>query len=252
MNPVLACALSLALLAGPAAAAGPFYARGAYYAGSGAPWDFDAGNQLHDDGLHDDGAAGDGIYAAWVVADQPFGIYGFKIANADWSELFPHKPSYPVSNARVAIDGPGDVVFFRLDTNADPDGWIPTSNAVATDQPAPPGVSYEVIGSAPETGGWTSGVPAPQVGSILTAEIPIADPGAYEFKFRVVGTWDVCNFGVHYNMLVGDNFAYSTFVPGATVRFEMNLATGRGRALELESTPADATSWGRIKRLYHR
>lgn len=250
MNPALACAVSLALLAGPAAAAGPFYARGAYYAGSGAPWDYDAGNQLHDDGLHGDGAAGDGVYAASVVADQGAGIYGFKIANADWSELYPHQPFFPLSNARVAIEGPGDVVFFRLDTNAEPDGWIPASNAVATDQPAPPGVSYEVIGSAPETGAWTSGVPAPQVDSFLVAEIPIANPGAYAFKFRVVGTWDVCNFGAHYNMHDGDDFAYVTEKPGAIVRFEMNLRTGRGRALELPPSPVEATTWGRIKGAY--
>ncbi len=72
--------------------------------------------------------------------------------------------------------------------------------------------------------------PAPRIGSLLVADVPIATPGAYEFKFRVVGTWDVCNFGLHDNMLFGDNFACTTTTPGNTVRFEMNLATGRGRS----------------------
>lgn len=250
MKPALACALTLALFAGPAAAAGPFYARGAYYAGSGGLYGFDAGNELHDDGLHGDGAAADGVYGVWVVADQLPGFYGFKIANSDWSELFPHQPTFPLSNARVWIDGPGDVVHFRLDLNSEPGGWIPAANAVATDQPAWDGVDYEVIGSAPETGSWTSGVAAARVGSMLVAEIPIATPGAHEFKFRVVGTWDVCNFGAHYNMLIGDNFTYATIMPGATVRFEMNLATGRGRATELTPTSVNAASWGRVKGLY--
>lgn len=250
MTPALACALTLALIAGPAMAAGPFHARGAYYAGTGGLYGFDVGNQLHDDGLHDDGAAADGVYGAWVVADQGAGFYGFKIANPDWSELYPHQPTFPLSNARVWIDGPGDVVHFRLDTNTVAGGWIPAANAVSTSQPAYAGVDYEVIGSAPETGAWSSGVPAAQVGAMLIAEIPVATPGAYEFKFRVVGTWDVCNFGAHYNMLIGDNFTYATTLPGATVRFEMDLSSGRGRATELGPTAAFRASWGRVKGLY--
>jgi len=240
----------LLLLASPARADGPYYARGAYFAGATVPWSAEAGNQLYDDGLHGDAAAGDGIYGADVVADQAQGIYGFKIANIDWTENYPNQPQFPLSNARVYIEGPGDIVHFRLDTNTNADGWLPQAYAVATDQPAPPGLPYEVIGSAPETGAWNFGVPATQVGARLVAEAVIASAGAYEFKFRVVGTWDICNFGVRYNMLIGDNFTYTTTKPNSDVRFEFDLETGRGRAVEFDSTPVNATTWGRIKEIY--
>lgn len=250
MDRTFASVCFLLLLASPAHADGPYFARGAYFAGAGEPWSAEAGNQLHDDGLHGDGAAGDGIYGAYVVADQGQGIYGFKIANMDWTENYPNQPQYPLSNARVYIEGPGDIIHFRLDTNTNVDGWIPAANAVVTDQPAPAGFDYEVIGSAPETGSWNFGVPAPLVGTHLVAQTVIATPGVYEFKFRVVGTWDICNYGARYNMLISDNFTYTTSKPNSEVRFEFDLETGRGRAAEFDSTPARSTTWGRLKQIY--
>jgi hypothetical protein len=246
---LLLAAGALAVAATPAEPAGPYYARGAHYAGSGGTWSADAGNQLHDDGIHGDGGAGDGVYGAFVVSDQPLGAYGFKIANADWSELWPHHPAYPLSNAVVWTVGPGDVVHFRLDTNV-PDGWQPAWPAVATDQFAPPGTPFEIIGSAPETGAWNFGVPAKQFGSLWRTTLTIATPGSHEFKFRATGTWDVCNFGVHYNMFIGENFTYATTIPDSEVLFELDTATGRGRAVELATTPVTRSTWGRVKALY--
>jgi hypothetical protein len=247
----IAGALILVLiLTMPGFAAGPYYARGDYFAGTGGTWGTEAGNQLFDDGLHGDGAAGDGVYGANVVSDQPAGIYGFKIANSDWSEAWPSNPTYALSNAVVWTSGPGDVVHFSLDTNLVGDGWQPAQNAVATDHFAPHGTAFEVIGSAPETGNWNSGVAAGKVGSLMRVEVQIATPGSYQYKFRATGTWDVCNFGVHYNMFNGDNFTYTTTLANAYVRFEMDLATGRGRAVESPTTDAKSSTWGRIKRLY--
>ena len=79
--------VSILLPVAAAHAAGPYYARGDFYAGPGAIWDYDAGNQLLDDGLHGDGAAGDGVYGADVISDQAGGFHEFKIANADWTQF---------------------------------------------------------------------------------------------------------------------------------------------------------------------
>ena len=250
MRRSIAVPVLLAMLSLPAYAAGPYYARGGYYAGTAGVWGVDQGNQLFDDGLHGDGAANDGVYGAYVISDQPAGVYGFKLANPDWSEVYPLNPSYPTSNAVVWTDGPGDTVHFTLDINAVQDGWQPSSGAVATDQFAPPGTMFEVIGSAPETGSWNSGVAAELVGSVWRTTLTIADPGSYAFKFRAVGTWDICNFGIHYNMFIGDNFSHQTVNPNTTIRFEMDVATGRGRALDVSSTPARSASWGDLKQLY--
>ena len=60
----------------------------------------------------------------------------------------------------------------------------------------------------------------------------------------------IFNFGIHYNMFIGDNFSYQTVNPNTTIRFEMDVATGRGRALDVSSTPARSASWGDLKQLY--
>jgi len=232
----LAVALPLLLLTCAASvhAAGPYYARGDYYAGTAGTWNVDAGNQLHDDGLHGDGAAGDGVYAGDVTSDQPAGVHGFKVANADWSENWPNDIYRPYENARVWTSGPGDVVHFRLDTNAGT-GWSP-SIGVATDHDAPVGTTFELIGGDPELGGWTGpGVPLTVTGSVLSAEVTLAAAGTHSFRFAAQGDWHVCMFGVLYNM---DNvspdvgvFTSPATVAGSHVGFVFDRATGQARVI---------------------
>jgi hypothetical protein len=234
---------------GPATAAGPYYARGSFYAGSGAIWSYDSGNELHDDGLHGDGAANDGVWAGIVLADQPVGRHDWKIANADWSENFPLHPFYSLDNAVLFMTVPGEALSFRLDLRARP-GWQPLTGAVACPNFAPAGTVFELMGSAPELGAWNIGQPAVFDAGVWTVTRVMGTAGPFEFKFRAQGTWNICNLGVHYNMFFGDNFTGSTMADGASVRFEFDPADGRGRALEVDSTPAVASSWGRLKRLY--
>ncbi len=242
--------LLLAAAAAPALA-GPFYARGSYYAGSGGIWSSDAGNELFDDGLHGDGAAGDGVHGAFVTADQDPGGHGWKIATADWSESYPFNAMHPLANAILYLEYPGDVIHFRLDTNTLGGGWQPATNAVACDHiDFFPGFEFELIGGAPELGDWQTGVPVETGEAGWFADVTIGAPGVYEYKFRVVGTWDYCNLGLHYNMFVGDNFSFETTAPQTKLRFEFNLIDGRARAAPATDVREDTASWGLLKALY--
>jgi hypothetical protein len=242
------------LLLGPGsqATAGPYFARGTYYAGSGLPWDCDAGNELFDDGLHGDGAAGDGIFGCYVVADQPAGYHEWKIATIDWSEAYPSHPSHPLANAVLYLPDEAQEIHFRLDTNVQDEGWQPEANAVACSHFTilGPGYEFELIGSAPELGEWLSGIPVVMAEDLWIAYATIEQPGAYEFKFRVAGSWDYCNLGIHYNMFIGDNFTFTVTEPADLVRFEFNPRDGRGRAVCLGQVPTDKITWGQIKALY--
>jgi len=235
-----ACAL---LVAAPAGAQ-PYYARGDYYAGTGAVWSYDAGNQLYDDGQHGDGLAGDGIYAATVVSDQAPGYHQFKIGNADWSELWPHNPEYSLANAQLSISTTGEAVFFRLDTNPRP-GWEPETGAVVCDHGLPAGVSLEIMGDAPELGSWNTPVPATLQDGVWSATVVFVNPGPIEYKFRSAGSWD-WPFGVHYNMLRGDNFQFAVPQGGAAYRIEFDTRDGRSTVEYV--TPAVRTTWGALKR----
>jgi len=233
--------------------AGPYYARGTFYAGTGEIWGADAGNQLFDDGQHGDGAAGDGIFGALVTADQEVGIHEWKIANEDWTVNYPNHPTYPMANAILFLLNPGDVIQFRLDTNTLEDGWQPATNAVACSHfliPLPGYDEFELIGSPPELGQWLSGVPVVMEEGLWYIPLTIAAPGIHEYKFRVIGTWDFCNLGIHYNMFRGENFIFETVDPMSRVRFEFNPLDGRSRAVVEGAVDVDRSSWGRVKSMF--
>jgi hypothetical protein len=241
-------ALVLTAAWGGTTQAQPYYARGDFYAGSVGTWGYETGNQLFDDGLHGDGAAGDGIYAGDVTSDQAPGILEWKIANADWTQNWPSDPVHPMVNARLFTSVADEIIHFRLDLNPRP-GWQPLTGAVACDHPTPPGIELELCGGDPETGSWTTGVPAVLVDGVWTTMVHVATAGTHEFKFRGVGSWD-WPFGIWYNMYTGHNFSYTTTVPGTAVRFEFDTRDGRGRAIEYDETPVYLPSWGRLKSLY--
>lgn len=236
---VFACALAATAIAGP------WYAKGDMYCGPGC-WNFDAGNELFDDGAHGDGAAGDGVFGAAVMTDQLGGRHEFKIAYDDWSQAH-----FEFCNLWVHTSGPGDIVQFTLDTNTHLDGWWPQTNIVWTDHYAPAGTTFEVIGGAPETGAWGSGTAATLVGDVWRLQIPIATPGPYEAKFRATGSWDIMNLGSEgAGAPCGANLLYTTTNPNEEVLFEFNTRTGRTRALALGVTPAAPRSWGQLKTIY--
>ena len=251
----------LALLAAPllarAQAPGPYYARGTFFCASSLAgvtppdscYGYGPGLMLYDDGLHGDGAAGDGVYGCWVTCNQPAGLNQFKVANADWTFNVPNVPAWPTWNGVVFTSGPGDVVHFRLDMSTPTSGWVPAIS-VSNDHGYPAGAQLELMGSAPELGGWTTGQGLDHVGSLWSMAVTIAAPGTYEFKFRVQGTWGLANFGIDYNHQQGRNGSFTTTAPNTAMVIQLDELTGRVRAVPGSITPARKTSWGQLKSVY--
>jgi hypothetical protein len=218
---------SLAMASGP----GPFYARGGYYDGG---WSADAGNLM---------TLSAGVWSRSVPSPMAAGYYEGKVAVGDWSE------SYPASNMPVWISGPGDIVTWTFDTNVYLDGWLPATDIAMNDHAIPAGTTFEVIGAAPETGGWASGVAATLVGDIWSVTINIAAPASYDVKFRKTGDWSL-NVGTDGVGTNANNANYTTTVPFQDVQFQFNQRTGRIRVTVDQPTPTRAQTWGKLKQLY--
>jgi hypothetical protein len=216
-----------ALASGP----GPFFAAGDYCADG---WNAGAGNGL---------TLSAGVWSGAVPSPNAAGSYQGKVMVAGWSE------SYPASNQPINISGPGDIVNWTFDTNVHSDGWLPAQDIVMNDHMIPAGTTFEVIGAAPETGGWGSGVAATLTGSIWSVEIVIANAGTYDVKFRKTGDWglNVGSDGVGTN---SNNFSYTTTVSNQPVLFRFNQATGRSRIDVGGVTPTSKTTFGGLKALY--
>jgi hypothetical protein len=224
----------------PPAAAQPWYARGSFY---GSGWPADAGNEMYDDGTGGDAVAGDGIFSRLITEENGIGRQEWKAATSDWSENF------PPDNQFVHIETAGEQVLFTFDTNRYTDGWIPDSNIVWNDHFAPVGSVFEVIGDAPELGSWTTGIVATEVAGIYTAQVVMANPGSYLYKWRANANWDDFVFG-RFGACggFGDDIGFRTTQPNATVVFEFDPSVGRVRVTG--ATPADESTWGKIKALY--
>jgi len=232
MKKIVTTLVAAALLTSSVALAqGPYYGRGSYY---DAGWSADAGNLL---------ALSGGVWSGAVVSPMAAGQYEGKVALGDWSA------SYPGGNQPVFITGPGDVVNWTLDTNVYADGWVPATNIAYNDHMLPAGATWEVIGSALETGNWGTGAAATLVGDIWSIELPIATPGAYEYKFRRPTEWSI-TAGADGYAIAGGNATYTTTLANEPVLFQFNQVTGRVRAVVGGATPSTTSTWGRVKSLY--
>lgn len=226
--------LSAALLLASAVSAfasgpGPFFAPGDYVSPNWNPGDPSCA-------LTNSG----GVWTGGILASVGAGTYQAKVAVAGWSE------SYPTSNVFVFLNGSGETVNWSFDTNAHADGWLPAQDIVLSDHAYPTGITWEVIGAAPETGGWGSGVAMAHAGSIWSATINIAAVGSYDVKFRKTGDWslNIGQDGVGTNSI---NFNYTTTVPNQPVTFEFNEATGRSRITVGAIVGTTQRTWGQVK-----
>ncbi len=235
--------LALVAFAGTADAQ-PWHAKGDLYCAPGC-WNDDAGNLMYDDGTNGDAVSGDGIYTRLVTTDVgAAGKYSWKAALQDWSA------SYPGSNQFVHINAPAEQVLFTFDTNANGDGWIPDQNIPWSSHYAPVGSAFEVIGAAPETGGWADGVVAAEAGGIHSITITIGTAGSYDFLWRVDNDWDAQTMRTDGGASGGANLSYTTTVDNQDVLFEFNANTGRTRTTVLTSTATEETSWTDMKELF--
>lgn len=244
MKRLLSVTIALSAFAG-IALAGPWFVPGDYYDCGAGTWCFDANNEMFDDGLHGDGAAADGVFGVFVPSNQAAGRHEFKFAYGDWSTSY-----HPNCNLWVYIENANDVIHFTFDTNLYADGWVPTTNVYWSDKMFPAGSQFEVIGSAPETGSWGSGVAGVETGGVFEVTINIATAGVYEYKWRGVGSWDVQNFGGEGAVPCGFNGSYETTFENQDVLFQLDTNTGRIRALPLEPTSTTESNWGSVKELF--
>jgi hypothetical protein len=238
--------LTVALLATAVgtAQAGPWFAKGDYFAGVNGNWNSDAGNEMFDDGTNGDAVSADGIFTRDVTTDMGVGRHEWKAALDDWSSAFPG------TNQWVYIFAPSDVITMTLDTNFYADEWIPNQNIVWNSQPMPVGSTLEVIGGAAEIGSWGSGVAASLIGSVWTLQVNVATPGFYEYKWRANGNWDDFVFGLDGAASAGGNLGFETTEEGESVRFELNVDTGRARVVYEDTVAVDPSTWSQIKSNY--
>jgi hypothetical protein len=210
---------------------GPFFAAGDFCADG---WAAGAGNGL---------TLAAGVWSGNIPCPNGAGTYFGKVMIAGWGESYPH------SNQPVFISGPGETVHWTFDTNTYGDGWLPATDIVMNDHLIPAGTTFEVIGGAPETGSWGSGVAAVLNGNTWSVQINIASPATYDVKFRKTGDWglNVGPDGVGSN---SDNYSYTTTVSNQPVLFRFNQATGRMRIDVGGATPTTKTSFGGLKALY--
>lgn len=223
--------LLVSAVAAMASGPGPFFARGSYY---DAGWSADAGNAM---------TLSAGVWSAAVASPMAAGYYEGKVAVGDWSE------SYNASNMPVWISGPGDIVTWTFDTNVHADGWLPAQDIAMNDHAIPAGTTFEVIGSAPETGSWTTGVAGALGGDIWSVSIVIGTPGTYDVKWRKTGDWglNVGSDGIGTN---ANNASYTTTVANQPVLFRFNQRTGRIKIDVGGVTPTKLGTWGGLKALY--
>ncbi|MFN8588942.1 MAG: hypothetical protein U0704_14210 [Candidatus Eisenbacteria bacterium] len=208
---------------------GPFYAPGDYVTPNWTPGDPSCA-------LSNTA----GVWTGNVAASVGAGTYFAKVAVAGWSE------SYPNSNTPLFFNGSGEIVWWSFDTNVHADGWLPAQDIVISDHSIPSWMTFEVIGAAPETGGWGSGVAMTKTGNIWAATINIGSVGTYEVKFRKTGDWGV-NVGTDGYGTNGANFSYTTTVPNQPVTFEFNAATGRSRITVGAVVGTTNRTWGQVK-----
>lgn len=221
---------AVAALAVPSASV--WFARGSYYDGG---WSADANNNLF--------VTGTNTFARGVVSPNGAGYYEGKIALNDWST------SYPNSNQPVFLNSTGETVNWSLDENNYSDGWLPSTHIVMNDHGVPSGYTFEVIGAAPETGSWGSGVAAPLTGNIYSVQITIATAGTYDVKFRHTNDWSV-NVGSDGFGTNSNNASYTTTTSNQPVLFQFNKATGRMRIVVGGVTASKGSTWGALKNLY--
>ena len=158
-------------------------------------------------------------YRGTIGGQTPGAELAYKIATEDWGF------AVPGSDGKVAVDADGEINFhFYPDTFSD--GWFPTENRVGYDDSGMHG--WDIMGSFND---WSEPVAvlSDMGNGLYVGETVVADPGAYEFKFRKEGDWSIA---------IGDDFGnsaanipYETTVANEVVTFSLDLPNGRWQAI---------------------
>jgi hypothetical protein len=194
-------ALAATLLAGGNLTAQPFFVRGTFNG-------WDTSTPMMD--------LGGGVYSATFTGTAS-GQFDFKVAPADWSS------SWPGSNSRSVFDSSGlATVYYRAGSFSD--GWNPIADRVGYSDPLQFG--WDVIGSFDS---WTSPLSLTSMGGgVYSGNLLVASAGAYEFKFRKAGSWDI-SIGNDFGNSAA-NASITTSAANQVVNFQLDLPNGRWQA----------------------
>lgn len=194
----------LAIVTATSAWAQPFYARGDFNG-----WGLD--DQLTEiNSTH---------YRGTIVGQNPGDMPEYKIATEDWGF------SVPGSNGRVVVDAAGEITFNFFPDMFN-DGWFPTENRVGYEDPGMHG--WDIMGSFND---WSEPVTvlADMGNGLYVGDTVVAEPGAYEFKFRKEGDWSIA---------IGDDFGnaaanipFETTGANEVVTFSLDLPNGRWQVI---------------------
>lgn len=197
------------------AAAQPYYVRGEFNA-----WTNDSTPMVD---------MGGGMWQSTITGLTPGQMYQNKATVNDWSFNAPQSGD----NARAKANAAGEITVNFFPNTSWADGYMPASE---------PRIGYANLGHAWEImgafNGWTTPYAMNNLGNdVYQVEIP-AGVGAYEFKFRKVGDWDIS---------VGDTFGQFTGNADATVnagdnavRLTIDVPNGRWQATSIPAPGAMA------------
>lgn len=171
---------------------------------------------------------GGGMWQSTVTGLTPGQKYQHKATVDDWSYNAPQTGdnAYAVGNAAGALT----INFFP--NNSWSDGWMPSAEPRAGY--VDPGMhGWEIMGAF---NGWTTPTLMNNLGGGVYQVVMPAAPGAYEFKFRKEGDWDIS---------VGDSFGRFSSNADAVVNAGDNavqlthdLPNGRWQALSVPTPGA--------------
>ncbi len=212
MRKLLVAAMVVGLVA-PAAMAEDFFARG----------------EFNDWGLDNPLSFVGGVeYTGAVTGLTPGDQFEYKIATEDWSI------QAPGSNGKVAADGAGEINFHFFNQELWDDGWMPADKLrVGYEDPGQFG--WEIMGSF---NGWSEGVLSltDMGGGLYAGNLIVADPGEYEWKFRMQDDWSI-SIGDDFGNSAADN-VYTTTLANELIHYELDLPNGRWMAIPEPSTVA--------------
>jgi 1,4-alpha-glucan branching enzyme len=151
-------------------------------------------------------------------------LYEFKATVDDWSQ------NAPGSNAKAMANASGQIVVNLFPSLTWSDGWMPDNKwRLGYEDPGMHG--WELVGGF---NGWSGGDSLMNLGNGVYQITKNLDPGTYEFKFRMTGSWDI-SIGDDFGNSAANNSITATGLP---VIFTLDLPNGRWSA---EPVPEPAT-----------
>lgn len=186
----------------------PAMATDYYLAGDYNGWD--AGANLMDE------ITVDAYYTLDVTAS---GNQNFKATDGTWDN------SWPAANVEAWFGDTDNTIEMRFWPGTFDDGWSPGQNRLGYEWLGLHG--WEVMGSF---NGWSEPVVTlnDDGTGVFSAIYTVADPGTYDFKYRMTDNWDTSIGDLDF----GGDLQVTTTEPNEKLYFAIDMANGRYKVPE--------------------